>query len=98
MSEGRYNIQKQYKVDKGMPLDALFQRIDNLKCRRIFEAEIECVEWSYHLVDKEGIKDRKDLVREPGLSIFEVNLTQAIQLLRCLLLVQVLMRMKILFL
>ena len=58
MSEGRYNIQKQYKVDKGMPLDALFQRIDNLNCRRIFEAEIECVEWSYHLVDKEGIKDR----------------------------------------
>lgn len=78
MSEGRYNIQKQYKVDKGMPLDALFQRIDNLKCRRIFEAEIECVEWSYHLVDKEGIKDRKDLVREPGLSIFEVNLKRKI--------------------
>lgn len=78
MSEGRYNIQKQYKVDKGMPLDALFERIDNLKCRRIFEAEIECVEWSYHLVDKEGIKDRKDLVREPGLSIFEVNLKRKI--------------------
>ena len=31
MSEGRYNIPKQYKVDKGMPLEALFQKIDNLK-------------------------------------------------------------------
>ena len=74
MSEGRYNIPKQYKVDKGMPLEALFQKIDNLKCRRIFEAEIECVEWSYHLVDKEGVKDMKELIREPGLSVFEVNL------------------------
>ena len=66
MSEGRYNIPKQYKVDKGMPLDALFQKIDNLKCRRIFEAGIESVEWSYHLVDKEGVKDMKTLVREQG--------------------------------
>ena len=74
MSEGRYNIPKQYKVDKGMPLEALFQKIDNLKCRRIFEAEIECVEWSYQLVDKEGVKDRKELIREPGLSVFEVIL------------------------
>ena len=78
MSEGRYNIPKQYKVDKGMPLDALFQKIDNLKCRRIFEAEIECVEWSYHLVDKEGVKDMKELVREQGLSVFEVNLKRKI--------------------
>ena len=74
MSEGIYNIPKQYKVDKGMPLEALFQKIDNLKCRRIFEAEIECVEWSYHLVDKEGVKDMKELIREPGLSVFEVKL------------------------
>lgn len=78
MSEGRYNIPKQYKVDKGMPLDALFQKIDNLKCRRIFETEIESVEWSYHLVDKEGVKDMKELVREQGLSVFEVNLKRKI--------------------
>ena len=78
MSEGRYNIPKQYKVDKGMPLDVLFQKIDNLKCRRIFEAEIASVEWSYHLVDKKGIKDMMELVRERGLSIFEVNLKRAI--------------------
>lgn len=78
MSEGRYNIPKQYKVDKGMPLDVLFQKIDNLKCRRIFESEIESVEWSYHLVDKEGIKDMKELVRQQGLSVFEVNLKRKI--------------------
>lgn len=78
MSEGRYNITKQYKVDKGMPLDALFQRIDNLKCRRIFEAEIISVEWSYHLVDKKGVKDMAELVREPGVSVFEVRLKHAI--------------------
>ncbi|MDE6052248.1 MAG: hypothetical protein K2G55_00500 [Lachnospiraceae bacterium] len=78
MSEGRYNIPKQYKVDKGMPLDALFQKIDNLKCRRIFETEIESVEWSYHLVDKGGIKDMRELVREQGLSVFEVNLKRKI--------------------
>lgn len=78
MSEGRYNIPKQYKVDKGMPLDALFQKIDNLKCRRIFEAGIESVEWSYHLVDREGVKDMRELVREQGLSVFEVNLKRKI--------------------
>lgn len=78
MSEGRYNIPKQYKVDKGMPLEALFQKIDNLKCRRIFEAEIESVEWIYHMVDKEGIKDMKELVREQGLSVFEVNLKRKV--------------------
>ncbi len=78
MSEGRYNIPKQYKVDKGMPLDALFQKIDNLKCRRVFEAGVVSVEWSYHLVDKKGIRDMMELVRERGLSIFEVNLKQKI--------------------
>ena len=40
MSEGRYNIPRQYKVEKGMPLSTLFEKIDNLKCRRIFESEI----------------------------------------------------------
>lgn len=78
MSEGRYNIPKQYKVDKGMPLDALFQKIDNLKCRRIFEAEIDSVEWIYHMVDKEGVKNMKELVREQGLSVFEVNLRRKV--------------------
>lgn len=78
MSEGRYNIPKQYKVDKGMPLDVLFQRIDNLKCRRIFESEIESVEWSYHLVDKEGITGMAQLVRERGVSVFEVILRRKI--------------------
>ena len=78
MSEGRYNMPKQYKVDKGMPLDALFQKIDNQKCRRVFEAGVVSVEWSYHLVDKKGIRDMMELVRERGLSIFEVNLKQKI--------------------
>lgn len=78
MSEGRYNIPKQYKVDKGMPLDALFQKIDNLKCRRIFEAGIDSVEWIYHMVDKEGVKNMKELVREQGLSVFEVILRRKV--------------------
>ena len=46
MSDGRYNIPKQYKVDKGMPLDTLFEKIENAKCRRVFETEIVSVEWS----------------------------------------------------
>lgn len=78
MSEGRYNIPKQYKIDKGMPLDALFQKIDNLKCRRIFECEIESVEWSYHLVDKQGVTGMAELLREKGLSVFEVCLKRKI--------------------
>ena len=78
MSDGRYNIPKQYKVDKGMPLEVLFQRIDNLKCRRIFESGIESVEWSYHLVDKEGIANRTELVKERGVSLFEVKLRRKI--------------------
>ena len=78
MSEGRYNIPKQYKVDKGMPLDALFPKIDNLKCRRVFECEIESVELSYHIVDKDGITSMAELLREKGLSVFEVCLKRKI--------------------
>lgn len=78
MSEGRYNIPKQYKVDKGMPLDALFPKIDNLKCRRVFECEIESVELSYHIVDKDGITSMAELLREKGMSVFEVCLKRKI--------------------
>lgn len=78
MSEGRYNIPRQYKVDKGMPLEPLLQRIDNLKCRRIFEAEIESIEWCYQMVDREGITNMMELMRERGLSIFEVHLKRKI--------------------
>ena len=56
MSEGRYNIPKQYKVDKGMPLNILFQRIDNAKCREIFETEVEAVTWNYQITDKDALK------------------------------------------
>lgn len=78
MSEGRYNIPKQYKVDKGMPLDALFPKINNLKCRRVFECEIDSVELSYHIVDKDGITSMAELLREKGLSVFEVCLKSKI--------------------
>ena len=33
MSECRYNIPKQYRVDKGMPLEALYPRMKDSKCR-----------------------------------------------------------------
>lgn len=78
MSEGRYNIPKQYKVDKGMPLNALFPKIDNLKCRRVFECEIQSVELSYHIVDKDGITSMAELLREKGMSVFEVCLKRKI--------------------
>jgi len=78
MSEGRYNIPKQYKIDKGMPLEPLFAKIDNLKCRRVFECEIESVEWSYHIVDKDGVTGMAALLREKGLSVFEVCLKRMI--------------------
>lgn len=78
MSDGRYNIPKQYKVDKGMPLDTLFEKIDNEKCRRIFESEVESVEWSYHLIDKDGITNRTELVRANGLSVFEIKMKRKV--------------------
>lgn len=78
MSKGRYNIPRQYRVDKGMPLNTLFAKIDNLKCRRIFESEVEAVEWCYHLVDKEGITNVAELVREKGFSVFEIRLKHKI--------------------
>ena len=78
MSDGRYNIPKQYKVDKGMPLDTLFEKIENTKCRRIFQVEVESVERSYHLVDKDGITNRTALVRENGLSVFEIKLKRKV--------------------
>ncbi|MDE7207599.1 MAG: DUF4391 domain-containing protein [Lachnospiraceae bacterium] len=78
MSEGRYNIPRQYKVEKGMPLKTLFEKVNNLKCRRVFESEIACVEWCYHLTDKNGITSVAELVREKGISFFEVNLKRKI--------------------
>lgn len=78
MSEGRYNIPRQYKVEKGMPLKALFDKIDNLKCRRVFESEIAGVEWCYHLVDKDGVTNVAELVREKGISFFEVSLKRKV--------------------
>ena len=78
MSDGRYNIPKQYKVDKGMPLDTLFDKIENEKCHLIFNAEIESVEWSYHIVSKIGITNMAELVREAGLSLFEIKLRRKV--------------------
>lgn len=78
MSEGRYNIPRQYRVEKGMPLKNLFDKIDNLKCRRVFESEVASVEWCYHLIDKEGITNAAELVREKGISFFEVGLKRKI--------------------
>ncbi len=78
MSEGRYNIPKQYKVEKGMPLDILFQRIDNVKCREIFTTEVENMVWNYQIADEEGITDANALMKQPGISVFEVVLVHKI--------------------
>ena len=53
MSECRYNIPKQYRVDKGMPLEALYPRMKDSKCREIFETEIVSMEWCYHITEGE---------------------------------------------
>ena len=78
MSEGRYNIPKQYKVDKGMPLNILFQRIDNAKCREIFETDVGSITWSYQITDEDGISDANALIRQKGISVFEVVLKNKI--------------------
>ena len=78
MSEGRYNIPKQYKVEKGMPLEILFQRIDNIKCREIFTTEVESMEWNYQITDVEGITDVNTLIKQKGISVFEVNVRHKI--------------------
>lgn len=78
MSEGRYNIPKQYKVDKGMPLNILFQRIDNTKCREIFETDVEAITWNYQITDEDGISDVNALIRQKGISVLEVVLRHKI--------------------
>jgi len=72
MGEGRYNIPKQYKVEKGMPIDALAPRIKNDKCREIFQTEVASVEWLYHITDGEYAPDLISLLRQKGISVFEV--------------------------
>ncbi|MCM1183008.1 MAG: hypothetical protein NC337_06520 [Roseburia sp.] len=78
MSECRYNIPKQYKVDKGMPLEPLLGKLENAKCRRIIESSVESVKWCYHIVDKKGIVNVAELVRESGLSVLEVSLRRQV--------------------
>lgn len=77
MSEGRYNIPKKYKVDKGMPLEALSQHIDNDKCKRIFETEIASVTWCYQIIDDKEQTEQLTptmLIRQQGISVFEVSM------------------------
>jgi len=74
MSRGRYNIPKKYRVDKGMPLEALSQRIANTKCRQIFETEIESMTWCYQIVDEDNLTDTSALIRQNGISVFEVHM------------------------
>lgn len=73
MSEGRYNIPKKYKVDKGMPLEALSRLIDNEKCKKIFETEIEGITWCYQIIDdgEENVTPAM-LIRQRGISVFEI--------------------------
>lgn len=71
MSEGRYNIPKKYKIDRGMPVELINQRIDNEKCRQVFDSEIEKMTWCYQITD-ENISDAKSLMRAKGISMFEV--------------------------
>lgn len=72
MSEGRYNIPKQYRVEKGMPLEALYPRIENEKCREIFQQEIISMEWCYHIIDGENAPNVLSLMQRKGISVFEV--------------------------
>lgn len=75
MSEGRYNIPKRYKVDKGMPLEALSQKIDNEKCKLIFETEIESITWCYQIIDdNDEVMGPGMLIRHKGISVFEVKM------------------------
>lgn len=72
MSEGKYNIPKQYKVDMGMPIEAFLPNIANEKCREIFENEIECLTWSFQITDGEPTSNVYELMKKKGLSVFEV--------------------------
>lgn len=72
MSEGRYNIPKQYRVERGMPVELLNQRIDNQKCRQIFDTEIASMTWCYQITDDNGSSDVNTLMRAKGISVFEV--------------------------
>ena len=78
MSEGRYNIPKQYKVDMGMPVEAFLPRIENVKCREIFEKEIECLTWSFQITDEDTTSNVYELMKKKGLSVFEVVMNSEI--------------------
>lgn len=72
MSRGRYNIPKQYKVEKGMPTEVLYKRIENTKCREIFQNGVEQITWSYQITDGTPASDATALMRSEGISVFEV--------------------------
>ncbi len=72
MSRGRYNIPKQYKVEKGMPTEVLYKRIENSKCRGIFQNGVESITWSYQITDDAPTSDVTALMRSEGISVFEV--------------------------
>lgn len=78
MSEGRYNIPKKYRVDKGMPMEILSQRIGHDKCRQIFETEVESITWCFQIVDEDDATGVGQLIRHKGISVFEVKMKSRI--------------------
>ncbi len=78
MGETGYNIPKQYKTNIKVPIATLLQNLDNAKCYKVFEAAIDNITWKYHIVDKKGITNVSELIKERGFSVFEVSLRKKI--------------------
>lgn len=78
MSVGNYNVPSQYKVDKGLPIEFLGQKIKDEKCKEIFEEEVQSLQWCFQIVDDEILQTGGSLTGKKGISVFEVQLRHEI--------------------
>ncbi len=73
-----YNIPETYRVEKGLPVDFLGEKIKNEKCKDIFEMQVESLVWKYHLVNDEALGEPGFLTSKKGICVFEVQLKEEV--------------------
>lgn len=73
-----YNIPENYKVEKGLPIDFLGEKIKDEKCKDIFIMQVENLVWKYHLVNDDAFEQPGPLTGKKGVCIFEVQLKEEV--------------------
>lgn len=74
-----YNIPADYRVDKGIPVEFLSQKIKDEKCKSIFENQVEAITWKFHLINDDDKNTPGSITSKKGICVFEVKLMEEVE-------------------